>query len=142
MGEEFYAIIKMVSGEEVFSLVAIDNTTEVSVVILQNPVILKYIPKNRGTLLKLEPWIKFSSDDFFVVNLEKIITMTEIKDKNMIKFYQEYLEEYPSKRPFPNMSTDIETESVKVSDKMGYLSSVDDARKKLEDIYNNNIKDN
>jgi hypothetical protein len=39
------------------------------------------------------------------------------------------------------MSSDVETESVKVSDKMGYLSSVDDARKKLEDIYNINIKD-
>ncbi len=142
MGEEFYAIIKMVSGEEVFSLVSIDNSTEISVVILQNPVILKYISKNRGTLLKLEPWIKFSSDDFFVVNLEKIITMTEIKDKNMINFYLEYLEEYPSKRSFPNMSSDAETESVKVSNKMGYMSSVDDARKKLEDIYNDNIKEN
>lgn len=132
----------MVSGEEVFSLVSIDNTTEYSVVILQNPVILKYIPKNKGTLLKLEPWIKFSTDDFFVVNFEKIITMTEIKDKNMINFYQEYLEEFPSKKPFPNMSSNAETESVKVSDKMGYISSVNEARKKLEDIYNNNIKDN
>ena len=91
MGDEFYAILKLVSGEEVLSLVCIDNTTEVAVVVLQNPVILKYINKSRGTLLKLEPWIKFSSDDFFVINLEKIITMTEIKDKNMIKFYEEYL---------------------------------------------------
>jgi hypothetical protein len=140
MGEEFYAILKMVSGEEVFSLVSIDNTTEVSVVILQNPVILKYIPKSKGTLLKLEPWIKFSTDDFFIVNIEKIITMTEIKDKNMIKFYQEYLEEFPTKKPFPNL--DSSSEAVKVSDKMGYISSVEEARKKLEDIYNNNIKDN
>jgi hypothetical protein len=141
MGEEFYAILKMVSGEEVFSLVSIDNTTEISVIILQNPVVLKYIPKSKGTLLKLEPWIKFSTDDFFIVNIEKIITMTEIKDKNMIKFYQEYLEEYSTKKPFPNLN-DI-SEEVKVSDKMGYISSVEEARKKLEDIYNNNnIKDN
>jgi hypothetical protein len=139
MGEEFYAILKMVSGEEVFSLVSIDNTTEIAVIVMQNPVILKYIPKSKGTLLKLEPWIKFSSDDFYVVNLEKIITMTEVKDKNMIKFYQEYLEEYPTKRPFPNLEES--SEPVKVSDKMGYISSVDDARKILEDLYNN-VKDN
>jgi len=141
MGDEFYAILKLVSGEEVLSLVCIDNTTEVAVVVLQNPVILKYINKSRGTLLKLEPWIKFSSDDFFVINLEKIITMTEIKDKNMIKFYEEYLEEYSTKRPFPNLDQEGETNSTKVSDKMGYISSVDEARKKLEDIYKNNIKD-
>ena len=141
MGDEFYAILKLVSGEEVLSLVCIDNTTEVAVVVLQNPVILKYINKSRGTLLKLEPWIKFSSDDFFVINLEKIITMTEIIDKNMIKFYEEYLEEYSTKRPFPNLDQEGETNSTKVSDKMGYISSVDEARKKLEDIYKNNIKD-
>ena len=135
MGEEFYAILKLVSGEEVFSLVCIDNTTDVAVVVLQSPVILKYISKSRGTLLKLEPWIKFSSDDFFVINLEKIITMTEIKDKNMIKFYEEYLEEYSTKRPFPNLDQDEEIQSTKVSDKMGYVSSVDEARKKLEEIY-------
>jgi hypothetical protein len=140
MGEEFYAILKMVSGEEVFSLVSIDNTTEVSVVILQNPVVLKYIPKSKGTLLKLEPWIKFSTDDFFIVNIEKIITMTEIKDRNMIKFYQEYLEEFSTKKSFPNL--DENSEAVKVSDKMGYISSVEEARKKLEDIYNNYLKDN
>jgi hypothetical protein len=139
MGEEFYAILKMVSGEEVFSLVSIDNSSEISVVILQNPVILKYIPKSKGTLLKLEPWIKFSTDDFFIVNIEKIITMTEIKDKNMIRFYQEYLEEFPTKKQFPNF--DSNSEEVKVSDKMGYISSVEEARRKLEDIYNN-IKDN
>jgi hypothetical protein len=141
MGEEFYAVLKMVSGEEVFSLVSIDNTTEISVIVLQNPVVLKYIPKSKGTLLKLEPWIKFSTDDFFIVNIEKIITMTEIKDKNMIKFYQEYLEEFSTKKSFPNLNDT--SEEVKVSDKMGYISSVEEARKKLEDIYNNNnIKDN
>ena len=67
--------------------------------------------------------------------------MTEIKDKNMIKFYEEYLEEYSTKRPFPNLDQEGETNSTKVSDKMGYISSVDEARKKLEDIYKNNIKD-
>ena len=58
-----------------------------------------------------------------------------------IKFYEEYLEEYSTKRPFPNLDQEGETNSTKVSDKMGYISSVDEARKKLEDIYKNNIKD-
>jgi hypothetical protein len=135
MGEEFYCILKLVSGEEVFSLVCIDKTDEESVVIMQNPVVLKYVSKSNGSLLKIEPWIKFASDDFFIMHMEKIITMTEIKDEYMIRFYNEYLEESSgNKGKFPTPSP---TDPVKVSEKMGYIASVDDARKMLENIYNN-----
>jgi len=134
--EYFYAIIKMVSGEEVFSSVSIKNNNEFCFILLENPVVLKYISKQNGTLLKLEPWIKFSQDDFFVVNMEKIITMTEIKDENMINFYLDYFEEVTNKKSFPNLNNTSENKLTKVSNKMGYISSVEDARNKLEDIYN------
>ena len=138
MGEEFYCVLKLVSGEEVFSLVSIDNTNDQSVVIMQNPVILKYVSKANGSILKIEPWIKFASDDFFVMHTEKIITMTEVKDEYMIRFYTEYLEETGGKKgKFPAPSP---SDPVKVSEKMGYISSVEDARKILENIYNN-VKD-
>lgn len=138
MGDEFYCILKLVSGEEVFSLVSIDSTNEESIVVMQNPVVLKYVSKANGSILKIEPWIRFASDDFFVMNTEKIITMTEVKDEYMIRFYNEYLEESGGKKgKFPTPSP---SEPVKVSEKMGYISSVDDARKLLEDIYNN-VKD-
>ena len=32
-------------------------------------------------------------DDFFVMHTEKIITMTEVRDKSVIKLYNRYLED-------------------------------------------------
>ena len=50
----------------------------------------------------------------------------------MIEFYNKYLNEE---------DTDWEEDGrTKISDKMGYVSSVDDARKMLENIYK--LKDN
>ena len=33
------------------------------------------------------------TDDFFVIRLDKIVTMSEIKDENMIRIYTNYIEE-------------------------------------------------
>ena len=41
MGEEFYAIIKLVSGEEIFSLIMVDDEQENPIIIMQNPVLIK-----------------------------------------------------------------------------------------------------
>ena len=53
MGDEFYSIIKLVSGEEVLSLVAIDDNDGDPIVILQNPITMKMIESRFGTHLKL-----------------------------------------------------------------------------------------
>ena len=41
MGEEFYSIIKLISGEEIFALISIDHDQEDPIVILQNPLVMK-----------------------------------------------------------------------------------------------------
>ena len=41
MGEEFYAVIKLVSGEEILSLVMVDDSGDEPIMVLQNPVIIK-----------------------------------------------------------------------------------------------------
>ena len=43
MGEEFYAIIKLVSGEEIFSLIMVDDEQENPIIIMQNPVLIKML---------------------------------------------------------------------------------------------------
>ena len=44
MGEEFHAIIKLVSGEEVFSLISVDSTNEeYPIIIMLNPVVIKMV---------------------------------------------------------------------------------------------------
>lgn len=129
MGDEFYSAIKLVSGEEIFSLVYIDENEGDPVVVLQDPVIIKVTNNQSGTYVKIKPWMEIPQDDIYVIKLDKIITMTEVKDSNTILLYQRYLNDDEES---------YETGKVKISDKMGYISSVEDARKKLEDLYKDN----
>ena len=129
MGEEFYAIIKLVSGEEILSLVMVDENDGDPVLVLQNPITMKMITNHQGTYIKVKSWMEMSDDDFFIIKLDKIITMTETKDNKMIDIYNNYIEDDNS------IETYQPGGQVKPSSKMGYLSSVEDARKKLERIF-------
>jgi len=130
MQEEFYSIIKLVSGEEVLSLISIDDNDGDPLVILQNPIIMKMVESPQGLYIKVKSWMELSSDDFFIIRPDKIITMTETKDKNLIEVYNNYIED--------NDSIEVHTPSgkVKPSSKMGYVSSVEEARESLENLYN------
>ena len=83
MEDEFYAIIKLVSGEEIFSLVLVDNfQDENTVIALQKPVIMWSNITPNGTFIKVKPWMELTDEDIFMIHLDKVITMTESKDKN------------------------------------------------------------
>ena len=76
--------------------------------------------------------MEMATDSMYVVKYDKIVTMTEVKEEKMITFYEKYLNED---------DTDYEEEGrTKITDKMGYVSSVDDARQMLENLYK--LKDN
>jgi hypothetical protein len=132
MGEEFYAIIKLVSGEEIFSLICLDENDGDPVIVLQNPVIMKLSHTAQGSYLKVKSWIEMSNENFFIVKLNKIITMTESKDDTLINVYNNYIS-----NSFEDDAIDVYNPSgkVKPSSKMGYISSVEDARKKLENLF-------
>jgi hypothetical protein len=131
MGDEFYCSIKLVSGEEIFALISVDENDGDPIIILQNPVIIEVIESPMGIFIKINPWMKIPDDDLYIIKLDKVITMTEIKDKQTIKMYNRYLRDSNGNT---NNSED-ETGKVIISDKMGYLSSVEDARKRLEDLF-------
>ena len=132
MGEEFHAVIKLVTGEEIFSLVCVDENDGDPILLLMNPVVMKVMRNHVGQYVKVKPWMEIPTDDLYVIKYDKIITMTEVKEGNMIEFYNRYLNED---------DVDFEDDGrTKISDKMGYISSVDDAREMLETLYKH--KDN
>jgi len=127
MGEEFHAAIKLVTGEEIFALVCIDENDGDPIIILQNPVIMKVMTNQVGQYVKVKPWMEIPTDDFFIIKYDKIVTMTEVKEGQMIRFYERYINDE---------DVDIEMDGkVKISDKMGFISTVEDARKSLERIF-------
>ena len=129
MGEEFYCILKLISGEEILSLICVDENDGDPIIVLQNPVIIKIVDQQMGSYIKIKPWMELPDDDFFMIKLDKVITMTETKDKKLINVYNNYIED--------SGTIDVYNPSgkIKLSEKMGYISSVEDARKKLEELY-------
>ena len=128
MEDEFYAIIKLVSGEEIFSLILVDNEhDDDTVIVLQNPVIMSSIANPNGTFIKVKPWMELPDEDIFMIRLDKIITMTESNDKKLINLYNHYInDEEPIYKENGLMKPNYE---------MGYISTVDEARKKLEKVF-------
>ena len=127
MGEEFYCSLKLVSGEEIFSLIMVDENDGDPIIILQNPVIMKMQQTTKGIILKIKPWMEVPNDDFYFIKFDKVITMTEVTDNIAIKYYEKYLNDEP-----------LESDSngkVNLTNKMGYISSVEDARNNLEKIF-------
>ena len=121
MGDEFYAVLKLVTGEEIFALVSVDENDGAPMKMLYNGV---------GQYVKVRPWLELPTEDLFLMKYDKIVTMSEISDKQMIKFYNRYLNED---------DVDIELDGkVSLNPKMGFITTVEDARKSLENIFNSN----
>ena len=135
MQEEFYAIIKLISGEEIFALVSVDENDGNPVIIMQSPVTMRSFNHHGTSLLKIKPWVELSTDDIFVITYDKVLTMTETHDERIIEVYNRYLSDDDSD-DFTDGSS-----RVNISSKMGYLTSVEDARKKLEDLYKIQVDD-
>jgi hypothetical protein len=131
MGEEFYCLLKLISGEEVLSLVLVDDNDGDPLIILQNPVSIKIIDNGPKTLIKIKNWIEVCDDDMYIIKLDKVITMTEIKDQKLIDVYNDYLSDEHINYYSPGGK-------VGISSDMGYLSSVEEARKKLENLFKGN----
>jgi len=123
MGEEFYCILKLVSGEEILSLIMVDENDGDPIIVLQNPVIVKPLTNSTGdSYIKVKPWIEISNDDMFLIKLDKVITMTETTDIKLIQIYEYYLQDNSNVLNKP-------------SPMMGYVSSVEQARKNLERVF-------
>jgi len=141
MGDEFYAIIKLTSGEEIISLVSVDDNDGDPLLLLQNPITMKVYNTHHGMHIKVKSWIEMSSDDIFIIKPDRIITMTETTDERIIDIYNNYVDDDDdSDISVYNPSNDNKSGSTRPSRKMGYISSVESARKKLEDIFNNSIE--
>ena len=124
--DDFYATIKLKSGEEVFARVAASEEEDRTMLIIHTPVTFSEI-KNKGGLVgyKVEPWLKTTKEDMFIVNMDNVITMSESSDMEMIIMYQHFLRD--SQRDLQNQH--------KLNRRMGYLSNVNDAKENLEKIF-------
>jgi len=124
--DEFYATIKLISGEEIFAKVTPCEEEEKTLLLLEDPVTFEIITiRQMGVnAIQINPWMSMSSDAILVINMEKIITISEVNDDEIISVYNRYLRD-----------KNRDTNQTRVNEKMGFLSSISNARESLERLY-------
>jgi len=126
MEEDFYAVIKLISGEEIFSIVCPSEEEGRTMLILNNPVTIEVIMMKQIGMqgYKIDPWLKFADDDTFLLDMEKVLTISEVRDEETIEMYHKFLRQQENKNSKNSLTAE-----------MGYLSSVSEARKMFEKLY-------
>ena len=124
--DDFYATIKFKSGEEIFAKVAASEEINRTILLVSNPIIVNEVQGKKGMLgYRIEPLLKTTKEDMFMVDLSDILTMSESSDVEMISMYQRWLRD----------TSKIKNDEPKLSRKMGYISNVNDAKDILEKLY-------
>ena len=126
--DDFYATVKFKSGEEIFAKVAATDEEDRTILLVSNPIVVQEIKSRSGSVgYKIEPWLKTTTDDMFIINLSDILTLSESSDIEMIMMYQDYI------RSSNKVGTDNQSN---ISRNMGYLGNVNDTKELLEKIFN------
>ena len=126
--DDFYATLKLKSGEEIFCKVAPTEEEDKIILLVSNPVIIAEIKGRTGTIgYKVEPWLKTSKEDMFLLNINDVLTMSESNDFEMINMHQQYVKH--------NDRNSDGSSKYKLDRKMGYIANINDAKDILEKIY-------
>ena len=123
--DDFYASIKLKhSGEEIFGKVAASEEEDRTMLLVSNPIKISEI-KSRGRPAgyKLEPWLKTSTEDMFILNMDDVLTMSESTNLEMILCYEDFIG-----KMFRNNYSELDR-------KMGYLGTVEETKKSLEKLF-------
>ena len=129
--EDFHAVLKLVSGEEIFAKVCPCEEEDKTILILESPVTFETITIRQSGVqaVRINPWLKMTDDPVLVMNINNVMTMTEIHDKHMINVYNKFLRD----KDRISGQTDLNPH-------MGFLSSISDARIFLEKLYKSDNK--
>ena len=124
--EDFYCTLKLKTGEEIFAKVAASEEDDRTMLLVSNPIIIQELKGKMGVVgYKIEPWLKTTIDDMFILNMSDVLTMSESSDVEMIMMYQDYV----------RASDKNTTNHSPINRKMGRLGNVNDVKEVLEKIF-------
>ena len=125
--DEFVASIKLVTGEEILTKVVVNNNHTEETIIIDNPLTCQEVRSLGANIpmgYKFEPWMKMSDEDVFIIHMTSIITMSEIKDKNIVKTYGEIVRKGFDIQKNPDLTRE-----------MGSIGTVKNCREIIEKLY-------
>ena len=126
--DDFYATLKLKSGEEIFCKIAPTEEENDIMLLVSNPIIVHEVKGRMGVVgYKIEPWLKTTTEDMFLINMNDILTMSESSDIEMITMHQNFVKN--------NDRNSDGSSKYKLDRKMGYIANINDAKNILEKIY-------
>ena len=130
MEDEFFATVKLITGEEIVSKVV--YLEDEDKVMLENPLQVDSAKQRKGALeisgFSFREWVCATFDKMFILNRDHIITISEIEGP-IVDFYKETLLRMENGKSLNGKGGKLPRGS-------GYLGSVTDMKKSLENIFN------
>ena len=130
MDEEFLATLKLITGEEIVSKVC--YLEDEDKILLENPLQVELAKQRKGQLevsgFSFKEWVSATFDTMFIVRRDHIITMTEV-DGQIQEFYEKTLQRLENGKSLTGRANKLPRGS-------GYLGSVKEMKKTLEDLFN------
>ena len=82
--------------------------------ILHSPITVIEIKSKNGLVgYKVEPWLKTTREDMFIINLDDVLTISESSDVQMIMMYQNFLRD--SERDNKNQSNNSKDKFINIT---------------------------
>ena len=127
--KEFLATLKLVSGEEIIATVI--YLEDEDKVLLENPFSVELSKQRQGKLeitgFAFKEWVMASFDNMYIISRNHIITITEVEGP-ISEFYYKNLNKLENSKQLLHKPN-------KLPRKSGYLGSINETKKSLEDIY-------
>lgn len=130
--EEFHGVIKLITGEYVIGKMLASEDDGKTHVYVQDPAEAKF-HELKGDNRKIQKgisftkWMELSDEDFFIIPEESIVSVGSLS-KEIIYYYNSWLNEQD-----PNYKSS--SHEVEVSEEMGKIASLKEAKNKLERIF-------
>jgi hypothetical protein len=126
--EDFFASIKFKTGEEIFCKAAVLEEDQNRTLILINcPIVITEFKGRSSSGYKIEPWMKTTTNDMFVIDKNDILTMCETTDQEMISMYYQFTKHLA-------LNSSKNPNQISLTKEQGYVSSVSEAKEFLEKL--------
>lgn len=134
--EQFYGTMKLTTGDEILGeiLVTEDPETKTDLIFVQNPAKTKVVEmdtdderKSQRVAMGFIRWMNFSEEDFYVVSESHVLTIAPMSSEAKMMYKRWVKKEIHQEED--------STAEVPMNESMGLISTVDEARKMLENLY-------
>ena len=103
---------------------------DVKLLILNHPLLICEIKTNKKHGIKFNHWMRFSDDYIHIVNFDKVITLSKLKNQELRILYNRFITKYGQSELINKTGTRLQ-----LTEELGLIGNVTDTRNKLEKLF-------